>query len=523
MTDQFTIGVLDGIKELTEARLRSFVKLRPFIRHADLRISVSEGRGAFCENGEEKYSGTDYSFSFGARVLAGEEIASAGYFGLTLGKDALARLTAVLDEGLAHAYDRALFNARHKARAKKRFGQLGESLWDMELAPVEIVRESVPAEYEIDPCSISPKKISSHLRDISKELAALDSRILYNQVGASTMLEREFFTSSEGAAIDQTFAITHGIAYVVASGREGIQEHYDDIGHQRGWEVIEKGCRGPFIFSKDLRSFSLALAHDTLELADAPPLPDTGRPVTVVTDPHFNALLAHEIIGHPNELDRALKMETSYAGRSWLFNDFDHHQVGRQVASPLLSAYSDPSLPGFGHYRYDNEGTRGKKVYHIERGVYRGFMNSRQTAALFKDEPNGSYKSIDASVVPLIRMSTTVIEGGTRDIEDILGEIDNGYYLVGHRIPSIAESRENFRITARKVYEVKNGTPGQLFRDGGITADSRDFLMHIDAVGNDFRIFPISNCGKGQPMQSKKLGNGGPTLRSRARLTGTSC
>ncbi|MBP1722136.1 MAG: hypothetical protein H6Q45_748, partial [Deltaproteobacteria bacterium] len=156
-------------------------------------------------------------------------------------------------------------------------------------------------------------------------------------------------------------------------------------------------------------------------------------------------------------------------------------------------------------------------------GVYRGFMNSRQTAALFKDEPNGSYKSIDASVVPLIRMSTTVIEGGTRDIEDILGEIDNGYYLVGHRIPSIAESRENFRITARKVYEVKNGTPGQLFRDGGITADSRDFLMHIDAVGNDFRIFPISNCGKGQPMQSKKLGNGGPTLRSRARLTGTSC
>jgi hypothetical protein len=31
---------------------------------------------------------------------------------------------------------------------------------------------------------------------------------------------------------------------------------------------------------------------------------------------------------------------------------------------------------------------------------------------------------------------------------------------------------------------------------------------------------PISNCGKGQPMQTKKLGNGGPTMRSRAMLTG---
>lgn len=521
MADQFTIEALDGIKELTESRLRRFVKSKPFIRYADLRISMSEGRGAFCENGEAKYSGTDYNFSYGVRVIAGEEIAAPGYFGIILGKDALARFASVLDEGFVHAYDRAMFSARCKMQAKKRFSRLGDCLWDMHLAAVEIARESVPAEFEINPCSISTKRIASHLKEISQELAAMNNRILYNQVGASTMLEREFFTSSEGASIDQTFALTHGITYVVASGREGIQEHYDDIGHQRGWEVIERGCGGPFIYSKDLRQFSLSLAQEALELADAPPLSDSVKPVTVVTDPHFNALLVHEIIGHPNELDRALKMETSYAGRSWLFNDFEHNQIGRQVASPLVSAYSDPSLPGFGHYRYDSEGTRGKKVFHIEKGVYRGFMNSRQTAAIFRDEPNGSYKSTDASMVPLIRMSTTVIEGGTRESRDILSEVDHGYYLVGHRIPSIAESRENFRITARKVYEIKNGVLGRLFRDGGITADSRDFLMQVDAVGNDFRIFPISNCGKGQPMQSKKLGNGGPTLRSRARLTGT--
>ena len=45
-------------------------------------------------------------------------------------------------------------------------------------------------------------------------------------------------------------------------------------------------------------------------------------------------------------------------------------------------------------------------------------------------------------------------------------------------------------------------------------------VMKIDAVGDDFRLYPISNCGKGQPMQTKKLGNGGPTMRSRAILTG---
>jgi len=67
---------------------------------------------------------------------------------------------------------------------------------------------------------------------------------------------------------------------------------------------------------------------------------------------------------------------------------------------------------------------------------------------------------------------------------------------------------------------VQHGQLGRLYRDGGIVADSRDFLLNVDAVGTDFRIYPIANCGKGQPMQSKKLGNGGPTLRSRARVTG---
>jgi TldD protein len=185
-----------------------------------------------------------------------------------------------------------------------------------------------------------------------------------------------------------------------------------------------------------------------------------------------------------------------------------------------VTAYSDPLLPGYGHYVYDHEGTPAKRVVHIERGVFNGFMNSRQTAAIFGGDPNGHWKATDASLVPLIRMSNTVFAQGDRDPRDIIREVDHGYYLVGHRIPSIAESRENFRISARKVYEIRSGEVGQLYRDGGIMADTRDYLMNVDAVGADFHLYPIPNCGKGQPMQTKKLGNGGPTMRSRARLTG---
>jgi TldD protein len=190
------------------------------------------------------------------------------------------------------------------------------------------------------------------------------------------------------------------------------------------------------------------------------------------------------------------------------------------VASSLVTAYSDPALPGYGHYRYDHEGTPARRIVHIDRGMFTGFMNSRQTAALFGGAPNGHYKATEANLVPLIRMSNTVFAGGQRDAREIIREVDRGYYVAGHRIPSIAESRENFRISARRVYEIRNGELGQLYRDGGIAADSRDYLMNVDAVGSDFLLYPIPNCGKGQPMQTKKLGNGGPTMRSRARVVG---
>ena len=49
---------------------------------------------------------------------------------------------------------------------------------------------------------------------------------------------------------------------------------------------------------------------------------------------------------------------------------------------------------------------------------------------------------------------------------------------------------------------------------------SRQFFMNVDAVGDDLRLFSIPNCGKGQPMQIKRMSNGGPTLRSRAWLVG---
>jgi len=516
MAQRLTVALIDGVKDLARGLVTDWALALPHLRYADVRLEVTEGKVAAAENGAPRSAGDDYAFAAGVRVLAGDRMVASGYSGRALGAADVENLERLLREGIEQAYRRALANAEQKTGAREKFGVLGEALADTRLHPVAVRQDTVPAVYEVDPRALDLREMVRYTTDVSKQVAAVGGRVPYNYVSTMSQLARELFASSEGALIDQSFALTQGVCYLVAGGHE----LYDVLGHQRGWEILLDGVDDPPMRFPGFVDFSLELARDGAALADAPPLPTLAREVVVVTDPHYNTLVSHEIIGHPVELDRALKMETAYAGRSWLLRGLDEHQVGKRVASDLVSAYSDPSLPGYGHYAYDHEGTPARRVVHIEDGVFKGFMNSRQTAAIFGGEPNGHWKATDASLVPLIRMSNTVFAPGRRDPADIIAEVDHGYYLVGHRIPSIAESRENFRISARKVYEIEHGRLGRLYRDGGIQADTKDYLMKVDAVGSDFRLYPIANCGKGQPMQTKKLGNGGPTMRSRARITG---
>jgi TldD protein len=515
-----TIELVDAVKDMVSGRVVDHARRMPRVRHADVRLEIVQGKNASAENGSPKGASEDYTLTLGARVLAGDRMVAAGYFGKALGAADVAGLDAVVRDALDHAYRRAFASAEMKAETREKFGSLGEALSDTELAPVEVCRDTVPAAFEVDPRAVRLGDMVRCATDVSRRIASAEPAVKYQHVNVLTQISRELFASSEGALVDQTFALTQGMCYLVAVVGDVSQELYDVLGHQRGWEILERGVTEPFLVFPPFAAFALELASEGSALAAAPPLPTSDGDVVVVTDPHYNTLVSHEIIGHPVELDRALKMETAYAGRSWLLRGLGDHQVGRKVASDLVTAYSDPSLPGYGHYAYDHEGTPARRVTHIERGLFRGFMNSRQTAAVFGGAPNGHWKATDASLIPLIRMSNTVFAPGDASASDILREVDRGYYLVGHRIPSIAESRENFRISARRVYEIRNGELGQLYRDGGIQADTRDYLMNVDAVASDFRLYPIPNCGKGQPMQTKKLGNGGPTMRSRARVSG---
>jgi len=522
MNDLFT--TIDFLTSTGESLLHDFARSHRGTAYADIRFEVVFSRAASAENGAARERLESESASFGVSVqFAGHRgVFGNGQSGATIGRLAKKppKLISALKAALEEAYERARRSAREKATMMKALGAKAAGLIRAELAPVAPVRDHVPAVYRRDPRALKPDEIAKLCCDASAAVAGLGREIAFNMVAASSELRRELFVSSEGALISQEFAFSQGDCFVVAQSGEGHQESYDTIGQQRGLECLSEGWLGELMPNSDLLTFAVELAGEARELAAAPVLKPPAGEVTVVTDPHFNALLAHEIVGHPSEADRALKMEAAYAGRSWLLRSLADNELGRAVGSRLLSACSDPGLEAYGHYRYDHEGTPGQRVMHIERGVFSGFLNSRATASALQTAPNGSARASEARYVPLIRMSNTFFMPGETDPKRIIAEVDHGYYVCGHRIPSIAESRENFRISARRVHEIENGRLGRLYRAGSVIADSKRFFMNVDAVGNDLRLLAIPNCGKGQPMQVKRMSNGGPTMRSRAYLAG---
>src|SRR5258707_7758356 len=103
MTTKVSVDLIDTVTPMVETRVREAVRRLPHLRYADTRLEVTEARGAGSENGPPRFSGEDYGFSLGPRVLAGDGMIARGYVGQTLGTADLADLDRIVREALERA------------------------------------------------------------------------------------------------------------------------------------------------------------------------------------------------------------------------------------------------------------------------------------------------------------------------------------------------------------------------------------------------------------------------------------
>ena len=327
-------------------------------------------------------------------------------------------------------------------------------------------------------------------------------KIIKSITNASHTVNSKYFTNSEGSEILQNF--TDVIMEMVATAHES--------GQTQSVNITEGGRGGLELITNKIQQSAKEISKKASELIYAKPVKE--EKATVVMNPDFVSLLTHEILGHPSEADRVLGKEMAWAGGAWWKG-----KIGEKIGSEKLNVFDDPTIKeSLGWYYFDDEGVETKKTTLVEKGVLKNHMQNRETSEIFNTVPTGNMRATNYRFMPLIRMACTCIGNGDQNVNEIIKDVKNGYYISNMKVPSIDMNRYNWNISCQYAQKIENGEITDLLRDVIVMGTAPEFFNSIDACGNDFTVRPITNCGKGDPMQSMMMGNGGPTIRGTATV-----
>jgi TldD protein len=176
--------------------------------------------------------------------------------------------------------------------------------------------------------------------------------------------------TSEGVEVEVERLVVGVSASVVLREADRVGDGFETHGASRGFEAFE-GEGSP----EAVAERALSHARDALK-ASRPP----AGYLTVITRPELTGVFAHESFGHLTEGDFVAAGTSPLTGR-----------LGEAIASEEVTIV-DAGFDERGGYVLlaDDEGVPARKVVLVERGVLKGYLHSRESAALLGMEPTGT-------------------------------------------------------------------------------------------------------------------------------------
>jgi TldD protein len=284
-------------------------------------------------------------------------------------------------------------------------------------------------------------------------------------------------------------------AQAVARRGDRVETGAETLGGHRGFELLED----------DPAQIAAAAARKALTLLDAGPAPTGSMPVVVGGG--FGGVLFHEMTGHGLEADHVQKGASVYAGK-----------LGEAVAQPLLTAYDDGRLPGeWGSDAIDDEGTPTQKTRVIDEGNLVAFLHDRRSAERDGAAPTGNGRRESFRHLPIPRMTNTYIAPGEAKPEEMIGEVERGFYAVSFAGGQVDPATGDFVFGVSEGYLIEDGKVTRPCRGATLIGNCLEALAAIDAVGNDFEM-KTGFCGKGG--QKVPVGTGQGHVRIGAMTVG---
>jgi TldD protein len=350
--------------------------------------------------------------------------------------------------------------------------------------PIERRPEDVPAERKAE-----------LLRELDERARAKGAEVA--QVTAFYAEARREVTvaNSDGLFSGDDRTRTRIAVQTVARRDSTVETGAETLGAHRGFELLED----------DPGQIAEQAAGKALALLDAVPAPSGSMPVVVGGG--FGGVLFHEMTGHGLEADHIQKGASVYVGK-----------LGERVAEPLLNAYDDGRLPGeWGSDAIDDEGQPTQKTQVIEEGRLTSYLYDHLTADRDSVESTGNGRRESFRHLPIPRMTNTYIAPGAATPEEMIAEVERGFYAVSFGGGQVDPATGDFVFGVSEGYLIEGGKVTRPCRGATLIGNCLDALAAIDAVGDDF-FMKTGICGKGG--QKVPVGTGQGHVRVREMTVG---
>jgi TldD protein len=357
-----------------------------------------------------------------------------------------------------------------------------------ELPPVV---DDVQSSFEIDPAGVPLERKLGAVRGYEEASGCYACDSIANlQTGYSDARQVEIVCNTRGTLVSQETVRTL-LWHAVTTQNGSVRQRAREVrAAQSGFEMVER---------TPAEQLSLKAARRAVSLLSAPPAPAGKFPA--IFHPSIAGLLVHEALGHNTEADAVL------AGQSILDG-----KLGTKIAADCITVVDDSGIPdSWGSYRYDSEGTPGRRRLLVENGVLRGFLHSLETAGKMGVEPTGSARGDGFAHRPIVRMSNTMILPGSSSLEDLIADIDLGILLRAGQWGYVWCEKGQYTCHAGEGVMIREGKLAEQVRDVSVSGMVLETLANALGVSEDFELEMPGNCGKdGQGMP---VNGGGPYIK----------
>jgi TldD protein len=335
------------------------------------------------------------------------------------------------------------------------------------------------------------------VKDAYSTALSLDKRIVKAVVTLADSLQYLTIINSDGV---ETTDVRPQVRFVVQATAEekGVRNTgRGNAGGRVGMAFYSQPASSP-------KEIARQAVHEATTLLSA--IDPTPGDQPVVCGARESGVMVHEAVGHPFEGDGI-----------WRKSSIMWDKLGQPIASPLVTIYDDPTIPFLrGSQNIDDEATPTGKTLLIEKGRLVGFLHDRLSAKILGVKPNGHGRRQSFRVVPIPRMSNTVLAAGDADPADVIKSVKKGFYAETYQGGQV-EDTGKFTFSVNLGYLIEDGKLTRPVKNATLIGTNVQVLKEIEMVGNDLGFF-LGTCGK--DGQGAAVTAGTPTFKIRQMTVG---